>query len=96
MRKQAINLYKIDYEYGKADFYTNRNLDDALPRFYELASDCFGIRKSIGETKIISHKENAFCPEPWDEYKGAAEMLQHSGDTIIWNKKGKKIKSEWD
>lgn len=82
--------YIIDYESGTANLYTP--LDDWKSRFYELAGQCFGIRKSIGEVKLISNN-NA---EPSWKIDGEYERLEHSGDTIVWNKNGEKIKSEWD
>ena len=85
-----MKKYKIDYEYGIAFLYTPS--EDWKNRFDELASQCFGIRKSIGETVLIS-KEDA---EPQDKIEGEYERLEHSGDLIIWNEAGEKIKSEWD
>ena len=35
--------YKIDYQYGVANLYTPS--EDWEDRFYELANQCFGIRK---------------------------------------------------
>jgi hypothetical protein len=83
--------YTINYEYGVAQLFTPE--DDWKNRFYTLASQCFGIRKSIGEVRLIS-KENV---SPTLLYVGEYERLEHSGgDQIIWNASGEKIKSEWD
>lgn len=84
------NKYTIDYQYGTAVLYTpSEKWED---RFYDLAYQCFGIRKSIGKVELISKtKENS-------KYRlaGEYERLEHNGDLIVWNKKGEKIKSEWD
>lgn len=82
--------YEIDYEYGKAELYTPS--DDWENRFYKLASQCFGIRKSIGKVKLIN-KEDA---KPKYEIVGEHERLEHNGDLIVWGKDGNKIKSEFD
>lgn len=82
--------YIIDYEYGLAKLYTPS--EDWESRFYELADQCFGIRKSIGEVELVK----AVNEEPKNLRDGEYERLEHSGDLIIWNKEGEKIKSEWD
>lgn len=82
--------YIIDYEHGIAELYTpSENWEE---RFYDLAGQCFGIRKSIG--KVGLNKQEEIEPK-WkvvDEY----ERLEHNGDSIIWDKDGNKIKTEWD
>lgn len=82
--------YIIDYEYGIARLYTPS--DDWEDRFYTLADQCFGIRKSIGEVELVKTED----VKPKDLREGEYERLEHSGDLIIWNKEGEKIKSEWD
>lgn len=82
--------YKIDYEYGIAYLYTPE--EDWESRFYELASQCFGIRKSIGEVELIN-KDNE---QPKYLLADECERLEHNGDVIVWDKQGEKIKSEWD
>ena len=82
--------YVIDYEYGIAKLYTSS--EDWEDRFYTLADQCFGIRKSIGEVELIKTED----VEPLGKIEGEYERLVHSGDLIIWNKEGEKIKSEWD
>ncbi len=89
-----VMCYEIDYEHGKAKLYTPET-NDPINRFYDLASECFGIRKSIGDTELLNSKKSKI-PEPWSLLKDAYEMLEHSGDIIVWNSKNKKIKSEWD
>ena len=82
--------YTIDYEYGKAVLYTpSENWED---RFYKLANRCFGIRKSIGEVKLMLKIDIG----PSDVVKEEFERLEHNGDVIIWDEHGEKIKSEWD
>ena len=82
--------YVIDYEYGIAKLYTPS--EDWEDRFYTLADQCFGIRKSIGEVELVKIED----VEPKEKIEGEYERLEYSGDLIIWNKEGKKIKSEWD
>lgn len=82
--------YKIDYGFGVATLYTPSQ--DWENRFYKLASQCFGIRKSIMYSKLISSSEE----NPKNMISVEYERLEHNGDVIIWNEKGDKIKSEWD
>lgn len=82
--------YIVDYEYGVASLYTPS--EDWEGRFYELAEDCFGIRKSIGGVKLLEVVDE----DPLYVLVGEYERLEHSGDLIVWNKEGLKIKSEWD
>ena len=81
--------YVIDYEYGIAELYTPLNWRG---RFYELASQCFGIRKSIGKVELIYKVDE----EPPYHLRGEFERLCHNGDVIVWDENGNKIKSEWD
>lgn len=83
--------YKINYGLGVATLYTPK--EDWKDRFNILANQCFGIRKSIiQEPELISKADE----KPYFKIKGEYERLEHSGDVIIWNKAGEKIKSEWD
>lgn len=82
--------YVIDYEYGKAVLYTPS--EDWKNRFYDLAEQCFGIRKSIGKVALISASQE----ESQNSLKNECERLEHHGDLIVWDKDGNKIKSEWD
>ena len=82
--------YKINYGFGIATLYTPS--EDWEGRFYELANQCFGIRKSIMYAELI----DAVNCECQDKLDGEYERLEHNGDVIIWNKNGEKIKSEWD
>lgn len=82
--------YKIDYQYGVAYLYTPS--EDWEERFYHLAGQCFGIRKSIGDVKLIEKSDDKPKYFLVNEY----ERLEHSGDVIVWNEDGEKIKAEWD
>lgn len=89
--------HEIHYEFGKAVLYSPVPPEEALNRFHKLAGQCFGIRKSIGDTNLLSSMPFDGLPEPWCRFQGGHEMLVHSGgDEIIWDAKGNKIKSEWD
>ena len=83
-------LYNINYTFGKAKLYTPS--PDWYERFHELASQCFGIRKSIGLVQLMSVSNES----PSDPLPGEYERLEHNGDVIVWNAAGEKIKSEWD
>ena len=83
-------LFRIDYEYGRAKLYTPYN--EWEERFYELAEQCLGIRKSIGELTLLSKS----IESPKDKIPGEFERLEHNGDVIIWNAQGEKIKSEFE
>ena len=82
--------YLIDYEYGIAELYTPH--EDWERRFQHLSDQCFGIRKSVGEVRLIEKTDEKY-PYP---LQGEYERLHHNGDVIVWNKDGEKIKSEWD
>lgn len=82
--------YLIDYGMGIAILYTPS--DDYEQRFYELASQCFGIRKSIMQCELVRRSEE----EPKDKIPHEYERLEYGGDLIIWNEAGEKIKSEFD
>jgi len=91
-------VMKADIDYGEGDKaqlwgdFTNETVEAV---FMEKAGQCFGIRKSIlGFT--LDCIEPAELPDPWRQMAGAATVLKHSGDTIVWNGAGEKIKSEWD
>lgn len=82
--------YTIDYGYGVATLYTPS--EHWKDRFYDLAFQCFGIRKSILYAKLIEKSRE----QPPYQIVGEYERLEHSGDVIVWNKAGEKIKSEFD
>lgn len=85
-----MNRYEIDYQYGKAVLFTPS--EDWESRFVHLAKQCFGIRKSIGNIKLISERQGGPTIMLENEY----ERLCHNGDVIVWNEAGEKIKTEWD
>lgn len=51
--------HKIDYEYGTAVLLTRKKPKDVIDLFYDLAEQCFGIRKSLGEIKLLDSGEVA-------------------------------------
>ena len=85
-----MNKYTIDYGFGTATLYTPSS--DWEGRFYELANQCFGIRKSIMWAHLVRSED----AEPKHKIVGEYERLEHDGDLIVWNEAGEKIKSEWD
>lgn len=86
---------EIDYGYGIARFWGPFDAETVERNFYRKANQCFGIRKSIAKADIIT-----MCPEklpdPWAKFPGAAWVLMHNNDIIVWDDAGDKIKSEWD
>jgi hypothetical protein len=84
--------YLIDYGPGYAVLYTPHPPER---RFYELASTCFGIRKSIVTFRIIRQDKE---PTP----RGAQERLEFNGDVYIWREDGARkmlepyLDDEWD
>lgn len=86
---------EIKYGFGTAEFWGEFTAETVERQFYQHANQCFGIRKSISGFTLLSIEEEAL-PEPWAQLNGASTMLKHSGDTIVWNAVGDKIKSEWD
>lgn len=85
----------IDYGSGVAEFWGKFDRGDAEQVFMHHTNQCFGIRKSIMGFQLLS-AEAAPLPEPWAKLDGAATVLKHSGDTIVWDAVGDKIKTEWD
>lgn len=80
----------IDYGYGVAELYTPS--EHWFRRFIELSSQCFGIRKSVETVKLIEETDE----QPPYLLQGEHERLCYSGDLVVWNKEGEKIKSEFD
>lgn len=112
--------YKIDFEYGIAQLWSRNPLKDPVEKFAELANQCFGIRKSMGDL-TLKETVNENLPEPWFFMLEAEFVLHHKGDLsdlpgldprassimkfvntidegdlIVWDKKGNKIKDEYD
>lgn len=87
---------EIDYGDGAKARIWGEFTAETVERFFrQKANQCFGIRKSImGFT--LDFIEPAELPAPWDRMPGAAVVLMHSGDVIVWNDADEKIKSEWD
>jgi len=82
--------YTINYGFGVARLYTPS--EDWKGRFFALANQCFGIRKSIGGVQLMEKDD----VEPPQKLNGEYERLEHSGDVIVWDDEGEKIKSEWE
>jgi hypothetical protein len=83
--------YTINYGFGTAVLYTPS--EDWKERFYTLANQCFGIRKSITiDPELVKHED----AKPKIMLRNEYERLEHSGDVVVWNKKGKKILSEFE
>ena len=85
----------INYGDAEADLWGSFNEETVEDFFYRHANQCFGIRKSILSFALVDIEPSPL-PSPWDRFEGAATVLQHSGDTIVWNAAGEKIKSEWE
>lgn len=85
-----MNKYTINYGFGYATLYTPS--PDWKGRFYSLAEQCFGIRKSIAFANLCKAEK----AEPKWKLVGEYERLEHNGDVIVWDEAGEKIKSEWD
>ena len=87
----------IDYGEGVAELVGDFTEDTAEDFFMDHANQCFGIRKSISDFKLLSFEDERGLGDFWSKVEGAKTMLKHSGgDTIVWDDKGDKIKSEWD
>lgn len=95
MADRKIMHAEIDYGYGTANFWGSFDRETVKREFYHFANQCFGIRKSISQFALVSIEPSAL-PDPWAKFAGAATVLKHSGDTIVWDAAGEKIKSEWD
>lgn len=74
--------YGINYGFGMASFETPF-CDEVESRFYTLANQCFGIRKSITNFEITAEYEN-YTTKPTDYI----EKLEFSGDVYIWREDG--------
>lgn len=86
----------IDYGEGEtAELWGDFTAETVEDFFMEKANQCFGIRKSIMGFTLESI-EQADLPEPWNRMSGAATVLKHHTDVIVWNDVGEKIKTEWD
>lgn len=72
-----VRRYTIDYGHGIASLTTPF---EPVDRFYTLASECFGIRKSIARCEILLVED--YLPEP--DY----ERLSFNRDSYIWRRDG--------
>lgn len=70
--------YEIDYEHCLARLWSRAPLNKPLETFEELAEQCFGIRKSIGDTKLLETIEEEI-PDPWGPIPEIEFMLWHKG-----------------
>lgn len=86
---------EIDYGYGKAKIWGVFDADTVERFFMRHANQCFGIRKSISQFDLLVIVPEDL-PDPWNKFEGAATVLKHSGDTIVWDADGTKLKTEWD
>lgn len=77
--------YYVDYGCGTAVLYTPY---DPYDRFLQLASTCFGIRKSIMRVSVYNQFD-----VPCDDF----ERLEFNGDVYIWREDGarKMIAPDW-
>ncbi len=94
-----MSYAKINYggTYDIAELWGDFEEEGCERFFMEHANQCFGIRKSIMGFSLQKFDADGAMPEPWSKFPDAATMLKHSGgDTIVWDSKGKKIKSEFD
>lgn len=88
----VLHIYTVNYGHGLATMWTTST--EAVNRFYHLASQCFGIRKSIALVEIRDAQPGEM---PKWAPAGSVEALRHSGgDRIAWDAKGEKTLSEWD
>ena len=92
-----MSMAMINYGFGVAELVGDFTEEDAEGFFMKHANQCFGIRKSISDFKLLSFDSEGELNEFWSKIEGAKTLLKHSGgDVIVWNDKGEKIKSEWD
>jgi hypothetical protein len=87
---------EINYGHGTAKLWGKFSEQNAESFFMDHANQCFGIRKSISDFKLVALVPCETLPDPWGKFPGATTVLSHSGDVIVWGKDGKKIKTEWD
>lgn len=71
-----MKIYKVNFEYITVYYYTEKVLTEKIA--IKLGSQCFGLRKSMGNCKI------EFIGEDKDiDYKDIT-LLQYSGDVNIF------------
>ncbi|MFS0710349.1 hypothetical protein [Brevundimonas phoenicis] len=86
----------INYGFGIARLWGDFTAETVERVFYKHANQCFGIRKSISCCTVTSIKDDEFPKVFGVKPDRIAVVLMHSGDTIVWGRSGKKIKSEFD
>jgi hypothetical protein len=92
-----MNRATINYTFGIAQIWGDFTEETAINFFGRLANQCFGIRKSWTDPKVVNIETCDGLPGFWGTVDGATAMLQHSGgDTIVWGADGEKIKTEFD
>ena len=91
--QRVVMRHTVDYEHGIAQIFTSDFDARAEDLFHELAYQCFGIRKSIGDVSLLE-SEKTYMPK-WAMMGGAAHALTHHGDQVVWNAKKEKILDEW-
>lgn len=94
---RTLNLATVDYGFGQARLWGNFSREEVEKKFYHYANQCFGIRKSIAGCTLMSFEEGVNLPEVFGVApEKMAVVLKHNGDTIVWDDKDKKIKTEFD
>ncbi len=91
-----LSCAEINYGNGTAKMWGKFSEGNAERFFMAHANQCFGIRKSISDFKLVALVPCEKLPDPWSKMQGAATVLSHNGDVIVWGDKGEKIKGEWD
>jgi len=86
-----VNKYVIDYEYGLADFYTEATDAKRVElEFRTAASCCFGIRKSLGDYKLLKTYSDVALPIPYRD-RDATHFLSHNRDEILFRRLGDEV-----
>lgn len=70
-----MKKYEVDFEYVTTYYYTERKLTEDVAR--RLGSQCFGLRKNMGECTIRLLEENE------DDYKDIT-IISNCGDFNIF------------
>jgi hypothetical protein len=87
--------YEIDYQYGFANFWTpTEDEKTALKEFGRCASNCFGIRKSLGEITLQMRHADAELPLPYRGLDGT-HLLTHNGDEILFDARYVDSSGDW-
>ncbi|WP_332657322.1 hypothetical protein [Brevundimonas sp.] len=92
----ATMVATIDYGFGVARLWGGFTAETVEREFYHRANQCFGIRKSISCCVVRDLKAEPFPKVFGVKPERVVAVLKHNGDTIVWGKSGKKLKSEFD